>query len=151
MIIVVCNDDPAVLQIAQYSSQQNPALGQVYHYPTLAPLADGEDLFIIGHGVKKGAHGNPDIGDLAMNGLSLDAVQLYGKLVAGKVFKNWTTGRVFILACESLEFKYDSFSFAEVFYAQVAPNRKVKVFGRHDNTIAQIPAPGDKGYVQVTF
>lgn len=78
---------------------------------------------------------------------------IFGPLSNARWALSRTSGTrcVFILCCESLEHDLDAFSFAEVFYAQVAPNRTVKVFGRHDNTIDQIPAPGDPGYQQVIF
>lgn len=151
MIIVVCNDDPRVGQLAVQTSQGNPGVfGQAVMYNNPGQLADGDDLYLIGHGVKADPRGNPSIGDLALNGLSFNAVELYDYLRARGVFANWTRGRVFILCCESLEHDYDSFSFAEVFYAQVAPNRTVKVFGRHVNGFV-IPPPGDPSYVQVIF
>lgn len=149
MIIVVCRDDPGLVAIANLSRQGNPGVFGAVHQVfgnQIPQLGVNENLFLISHGVKDGDDGNPTIGGAA-DDFWVNAVQLFDALVAGNLFPPGYAGSVFIDACEASDHDDDTFSFAEVFKAQIQGwFGTVRVFGRSGAVGGLIPLPNANGW-----
>jgi hypothetical protein len=150
MILVACTDDPNLVTIARTCSQQNRAIFGMYYQifkDELPKLGQNEDLFIISHGAYKGDDNNPVIGDKdKKREFYLNAVDLY--LNIKDIIPHSYKGRVYIDACEAAQNDENTFSFIEVFYAQINPGRNTKVYGRNGTVSGLIPLPDASGWRQ---
>jgi len=151
MIIVVCKDDPALLDVARDQADNDPAeFGAFYEVfkDQIDPLQQGENLFVSAHGAYKGDDGNPVIGDSAKD-FFVNAVEFYENLDGGSIFPDGYEGKVYISACESSNNPRGAFSFAEVFKAQIQGKYpKTKVFGQKGSVGLNIPRSDARGWDQ---
>jgi hypothetical protein len=139
MILVVCTDDNKLVQKARSEAQRNPGtFGAVYIvFEQVPPLQTGENLFITAHGAKRGDDGNPVIGDKS-KAFYVNAVDLYRNLQS--IFPAQYAGNVYISACESADNVPGSFSFAEVFKAQIGVKHgRTRVYGQTGAVGLEIP------------
>ncbi len=151
MIIVVCTDDPSLVQIANASWQVNQAVfGSVHQVfgnqiPQLQPT---ESLFLIAHGVMEGDDNNPVIGD-RRKAFYVNAPELFQGLQAASVFPPGYTGTVYIDACEAADNSTVAHSFMEAFLAVIQDKYgQVRVYGRVGVANGLIPLPGADGWQQ---
>jgi len=146
MIIIVCTDDPQLVQIAQNSSQQNPGVFGNYFqvFNPIPQLGQGEDLFIVAHGAYEGDDGNPVIGDENL-AFYVNAVELWENIQT--IFPQYYNGNVYIDACEAADHDENTFSFSEVFNTQIqAMFGATQVFGRNGAVAGAIPLPTSAGW-----
>lgn len=144
MIIVVCTDDNQLLNVARQQAQNNRNIfGQCYwafndQIPQIIP---NENLFISAHGAYRGDDGNPVIGD-RQSAFYVNAVDFYENIQV--IFPNNYQANVYISACESSDIARGSFSFAEVFKAQIqVAHGNTRVYGQRGAVGLQIPLPND--------
>ncbi|MEE8294694.1 MAG: hypothetical protein V3R64_03195 [Sphingomonadales bacterium] len=144
MIIVICNDDPSLMGIANVSASQDPdvfgAVYQAYGVP-IPQLAKGENLFILSHGALLGDEDGPVIG-----GKEDDFYTTPSMLFANiqNLFPPGWSGNVFIDACESATKNKALLSFAQVFlYPMADKNPNVHVSGIVGLSSGLIPLPDD--------
>ena len=144
MIIIVCTDDESLVRIAQKTSQSNPSVYGKYYKAfkdKIPVIGSQENLFIIAHGAYHGDDGNPVIGD-ETNAFYVNAVDFY-KNIKG-IFPDGYSGNVYIDACESADHEEETFSFTEVFKAQIQRDHgNTEIFGRNGCISGMIPLPGD--------
>ncbi len=149
MIIVVCTDDPILGNVARQQAQINQVIfGQCYQVFTdaIPQIGQRENLFISAHGAYRGDDGNPVIGD-SRNAVYVNAVELYENI--REIFPVGYQANVYISSCESSDYARGSFSFSEVFKAQLqARHSNTRVYGQHGAVALQIPLPNDLGWVQ---
>src|SRR3569832_1774600 len=152
MIIVVCTDDPSLIQIAQESIIANPGIfGNLYQiYQGLIPqLGVNENLFVIAHGAYQGDDGNPVIGSEA-NAFYVNAVDFYTNI--SNLIPAGYNGNVYIDACEAANHNASTFSFIEVFQTQIQVDHgNVRVFGRNGKVGGMIPLPNSSGWTQAAW
>ena len=149
MIIVVCTDDDQLLNVARQQVQSNPNIfGQCYQaFGAQIPLiGQNENLFISAHGAYRGDDGNPVIGD-SKRDFYVNAVEFYTNI--REIFPINYQANVYISACESADRAQGSFSFAEVFKAQIQLNHpNTRVYGQGGAVGLTIPLPNDRHWIQ---
>lgn len=149
MILVVCTDDPALVGQAQAQSLAHPGVfGQTYQVFTAVPnLGLNENLFVIAHGAYRGDDNNPVIGDHNA-AFYVNAVELWENIQG--IVPGHYTGSVYISACESGDHVRGSFSFAEVFSAQLRGHRADAgyAYGQNGAVVGPIPNPDDPSWVR---
>lgn len=148
MILIVCTDDDDLIQMAQQQAQNNPGVfGNAYRaFADVVPaLGAAENLFVVAHGVQEGDDNNPVIGD-GDEAHYWNAVEFF-EAIQG-LFPGNYSGSVYISACESADHNADTFSFAEVFKAQLQGARAQagEVYGHHGEIAGNIPVPGDASW-----
>ncbi len=151
MVIVVCTDDDKLLQLAQQQANTRPTVfGKCYliFKDQIPQLGQSENLFIGAHGAFKGDDGNPVIGDKE-KAFYVNAVDFHANIKG--IFPDNYQGKVFIYACESADYAPGSFSFAEVFKAQLQVGHpKVRVYGQKGEVgLKGVVGPEDKGWVEI--
>lgn len=149
MILVLCFDDPALVNAANQAAHQSPGVFGVVRsgFANLPQLGVAENLFITAHGAKIGDDNNPVIGDQQAD-FWVNAVDLLFNI--GRIFPRAYRGDVYISACESANNARGSFSFAEVFRAQLQSARlnAGHVYGQLGAAGLGIPLPGSREWVQ---
>lgn len=149
MILVVCTDDPMLMDIAAQASVGNHAVfGAPYQvFAGVVPqLGVAENLFILAHGAKEGDDGNPVIGD-RNNALFLNAVQLYQQTEL--LFPRGYRGGVYVSACESYDPGVNSLSFAEMLVnVMQADHGAVRVYGHRGGVAGPLPVPESRTWDQ---
>lgn len=149
MILIVCTDDPALVNVARHSSNGNlPIFGdyfQIYNQQIPTLHAD-ENLFIIAHGAYNGDDGNPVIGD-QRNAFYVNAADL--ELNIRSILPESFRGNVFVDACESADHDESTVSFIEMLSAVLHDRYpRLEVYGRNGTANGLIPLPGNPSWIR---
>ena len=146
MIIIVCTDDPKLVDIAAESVLKEPEVFRSYYkifHSAIPPLDVEEDLFIIAHGAFQGDEGRPVIGDrdgdrdFYLNGAQC-FINIHSLIPPG--YK----GRVFVDACQSATDSRKIDSFITTLQIQFLLNSlKALVYGINGDSSGLIPLPDD--------
>lgn len=159
VVIVVCRDDPELVVTAKDSAAAN-RFGSVFKLDDGGPipaLQAKEDLFIIAHGAvtDKNEPGNAMIGDQRDGGYGYNAVDLFARLVALRIFPAGYQGNVYVSACYSADwlttYKDAGFSFIEAFRTQIESKifgYKGCVYGHKGAIDGDIPQRDDPSWVR---
>ena len=151
MIVVASPKDHTIIQRSQRQSQlSHDIFGDTYVMGTdqIPQLGLNENLFIIGHGIKKGDSGLAEIGD-EEGGLSMSGDELFDNLYP--VFPAGYAADVYIDACESANVSRGEFSLIELFHTKIANIFKdVRVFGHTGEICGDILPPGDPRWREST-
>jgi len=149
MILIVCTDDPSLVNVARHSSNGHlPIFGDYFQiYSQQIPrLHADENLFIIAHGAYQGDDGNPVIGD-QRNAFYVNAADL--KLNLDSLFPEKYRANVFVDACESADNNGDTVSFIEMLSAVLHDSYPgVEVYGRNGIANGLIPLPGNPSWIR---
>lgn len=150
MIIVVCRDDPGLLDLAKRQSKEQLAVfGRTYQVFSMVPAVGvDQDIFLLAHGTKSdGEDRNPVIGG-EQDDFYLNAVQLWEDFASA--IPTGYRGNVYVSACQSANQPRGGHSFIEVLAAQIRgkltswPGR---VYGQRGDVAGPIPQPGDRSWV----
>jgi hypothetical protein len=146
MIIVASPSDAGIIATARAQSNNWPDIyGDTYilGQDQLPPLEAGENLFVIAHGIAKGASGVAEIGEQS-GAFYVNGLEFWDNLKG--IFHSLYSGDIYIDACFSANVAYDNFSFIEVLKAKTdGALTDVDIFGRFGRIGGDIPDPDAVG------
>ncbi|EPF6108654.1 hypothetical protein R2970_001108 [Enterobacter cloacae] len=146
MIIVVCTDDPELVEIAAESVLNEPEVFLSYYkifHSAIPPLGFEEDLFIIAHGAFQGDEGRPVIGDRdGDRDFYLNGEQCFINIRS--LIPPGYKGKVYVDACQSATDSQKIDSFITTLQVQFLLNSlNTHVYGINGDSSGLIPLPDD--------